>query len=243
MDQDLRQEVLKSARKRRRKRIAAIVSGICSTIITIFIIIAFCQIYVDRLTIKTTESRLCLTLDQKNMSTYLEANPLLKITDTQYSDIPEDIEEGMGNKSTYYYLAYSFYLGTQDIENELSYKLNMTLENVTKELDEIVKVMLIQDGHRRIYAKPKFDEVLNEYYTEPIYYGDRETKVVEGVSVAPERIAQFNEGNYIITTSGTLQPGEYYKYTVVMWIDGWESTDDQKGGTFLSSIEFSTKFD
>ena len=217
-------------RKRRRRRAAAIVSGICSVVISIFIIIAFCIIYVDRFTIKTTETRLCLTLDKETTTTMLVANPNLKVTDTQYTDIPADIEDGIKDKSTYHYFAYSFYLGTQQTENNLDYKFVMSLDNVTKDLDEAVKIMIIQDGYRKIYSKNPV----------PIYYGNPETKVIEGVSVTSEQITQFNKGKYIITTSDTISPGEYSKYTVVMWIDGWESTDSMKGGTFTANVEFST---
>ena len=76
-------------RKRRRRKAAAIISGISSIAIAVFIIIAFCIIHVDRFTISVSNASLFLTVDENRevVTTKLEAPPLLKASDIQYTDI------------------------------------------------------------------------------------------------------------------------------------------------------------
>ena len=97
-------------RRKKRKKRAAIISSISALILTVFIIIAFCIIHVDRFTITINDNAsLFLTIDETRevVTTKLEAPPLLKATDMQYSDLPPNVEEGLGSKNTDTYFSYS----------------------------------------------------------------------------------------------------------------------------------------
>ena len=220
-------------RKKRRKR-AAIVSGICSLAITVFIIIAFCMLTVDRFTVTTTnDPELCLTVDENKLeqTTALHAPPLLKATDTQYTDVIETLDESLGSQNTEYYFAYSFYLGSMGKATSINYNMAMSLNKYSNNIEEAIRVMVIRNGVKTVYAKSDVDG-----NAKPIYYG-------ENHEVAPEQIGvtkSFTKNKNIIVEAYEIIPGEFDKYTIVMWIDGWESVNEMKGGVFQADVKFST---
>ena len=231
-------------RKRKRKKRAAIISGISAIGITIFLIIAFCLIYVDRFTITTyNEPGLCLTIDENKQETCTElaAPPLQRAWNIQYSDIPEDIDDKLGSKNfdgfieerRVSYFAYTFYLkGISDKEELISYKLSLDINKETREskLFPAIKIMLIRNGERVVYSD---ESALNIYDGIP---GNNSTKVkIDGIQTIP-----FEDSDYIIVRSYKIESGDFDRYTVVMWIDGWESSDPMRGGTFNAKLKFST---
>lgn len=225
LDKDVALRYVK--RKKRKKRVA-IMSSIASIGLAILIIIAFNLFYVDRFTISISESTdLCLTTDQESFTTKLNALPLLKATDTQYTDIPENIDDGLGSKNTDYYFAYSFYLGCKSSsESSINYELSMTLDEVNQNLEEAMRVMIIKNGVKSIYSKGgKYIYDGETHESEPQIIG----------STIP-----FKDNKHIILEPYRIKSGEFDKYTIVMWIDGWESVNEMKGGVFQSNLKFST---
>lgn len=221
-------------KRKKRRRIAAIVSAISSVAITVFIIIAFCLINVDRFTITTTSTELSLTADvnREVLTTQLAAPPLFDATDTQYTDIPEDIDEGIGSKNTHQYFAYSFYLGgNSDNGESVNYSLTMTLNHFSNDLEQAIRVMIIRNGVRRVYAQadesgnPKLIKHGETHESEPEIIG----------STVP-----FKDNKHIILEPYYIASGDWDKYTVVMWIDGWESVNSMKSGVFQTDLKFST---
>ena len=236
MDKDI---ALEYARRKKRKKRAAIISGICSLGIAMFIIIAFCVIQVDRFTITTSTSELSLTVDENHevMKTTLAAPPLLRATDTQYSDIPENIEEGLGSKNRndnqIAYFAYSFLLRAVSDKPSINYGMTMTLERKSNELEKAMKVMVIRNGIKTVYAQANEDGS-----QKPIYKGERgaeEPDEIVGYTIP------FKDNKHIIYEPQSIVSGEYDKYTVVMWIDGWESDNSMKSGDFQAELKFSTE--
>ncbi|MBP5470289.1 MAG: hypothetical protein J6Z11_13705 [Candidatus Riflebacteria bacterium] len=241
MDQNV---ALTYVRKRKRRKRAAIISGISAIGITIFLIIAFCLIYVDRFTITTVnEPGLCLTIDENKLETCTElaAPPLPKAWNIQYSDIPEDIDEKLGSKNfdgfiderRISYFAYTFYLkGISDNDELISYKVSLDINKETREskLFPAIKIMIIRNGERVIYSDKS---ALELYDGIP---GNDSTKVkIDGLQIMP-----FEDSDYIIVRSYFIKSGEFDRYSVVMWIDGWESSDPMRGGTFNAKLKFST---
>ena len=217
-------------RKRRRKKRAAIISGISAIGITIFLIIAFCLIYVDRFTIKTDAQELSLTLDKETFTTQLAAPPFLEAKDTQYTDIPADIDEGFGSKNTKYYFAYSFYLGAVSNNKYLDYGMKMVLNKCSNSIEEAMRVMIIRNGIKTIYAQADEDGT-----PEVIKYGATHESEPEVIGTT----VPFDDQKYIIYKPYSIVSGEYDKYTVVMWIDGWESDNSMKSGEFQAELKFS----
>ena len=229
MDRDI---ALNYVRQKKRKKRVAIISGISAIVLTIFIIIAFSLIKIDRFTITTSEEpELCLTLDQKEFTTQLTAPPLLRATDTQYTYVIENLDESSGSKNTDYYFAYSFYLGGQGKEESINYNLAMSLDKYSNNLEEAIRVMVIRNGYKEIYAKPDQDG-----NAKPVLSGETHESDPEIIGTTKP----FRSNKNIIVESYEIKPGDFDKYTIVMWIDGWESVNEMKGGVFSANIKFST---
>jgi len=186
---------------------------------------------VDRFTITIDKSPgLCLCIDEEKSetTTSLAAPPLLKASDTQYTDIPEDIEEGLGSKNTDRYFAYSFYLGgVGEDANIINYEMNMYLKDFSQELEQAIKIMIVRNGAKQVYSKGG-----KPIYNEP--NRQEATKEIIGYSIP------FQHPTHIILQPYSIVPGEFDKFTVVIWVDGWESADDMQGGSFTANLKFST---
>ena len=223
-------DALNYTRRRRRRKIAAIVSAISSLLISCFIIIAFCLIYVDRFTITISDENLFLTIDETRevMTTKLVAPPLVKAQDIQYKDLPDNIDEGLGSKNTNGYFSYSFYLGSKESTN---YSLAMTMNDSSRQLDDAIRVMIIRNDVRTIYAKANEDGT-----SKPIYHGETREQPDEilGYTTA------FKDNKNIILEPYYINQDDFDRYTVVMWIDGWESVNSMKGGIVQTELKFST---
>lgn len=210
-------------------------TGIASILLTIFIIIAFNIFYADKFSITTNyDPELSLTVDENKTSftTKLVAPPLLNATDTQYTDIPANIEEGLGSKNTDYYFAYSFYLkGISDEGKDINYSMSIKMNESTNSIEDAIRIMVIKDSVRTVYAKANADGT-----PRPIYAGaDREEPdQIIGTTVP------FKQNSHIIHEPYLIAAGAFSKFTIVMWIDGWESVNSMKGGTIRTDLSFST---
>ena len=216
-------------RKKKRNKRAAMISLISSLALTVFIIIAFCILHVDRFTISVSNASLFLTEDETRevVTTKLEAPPLLKANDIQYTDIPENIDDGLKSKNTDYYFAYSFYLGSNE---SMNYSMEMTLTDSSNQLEEAIRVMIIRNSIRTVYAKAD-----DSGKAKPIYKGTTRDYPDEIVGYT----TTFKDNKHIILEPYYINQDEFDKYTVVMWIDGWESVNSMKGGVIQTDLKFS----
>lgn len=185
---------------------------------------------VDRFTITTQTGSLFLTIDETKqvVTTELNAPPLLKASDIQYSDLPTNVEDGLGSKNTNDYFSYSFYLGSNETTN---YSLAMELKESSNELENAIRVMIIRNGVRTIYAKANEDGS-----SKPIYHGETREQQDEILGYT----TSFKENKNIILEPYSISQDSYDRYTVVMWIDGWESVNSMKGGNVQTNLKFST---
>lgn len=255
MDQEI---ALTYVRKRKRRKRAAIISGISSIGIAIFLIIAFCMIQIDRFTITIDKSPgICLSIDNRleqderptysevQKTTQLAALPLLRATDTQYKSeygngIPEDIENGVGDKNTYHYFAYSFYLGGEPSATTslINYEMDMYikgLDDISQGIGKAIKIMIVRNGIKDVYAARYEDGS-----AKPIYYSEN-TGIPKEQAEKIGYAIPFHDNKHIILQPYAVVPGEFDKFTVVIWIDGWESDDSMKGENFSAELKFSTK--
>ena len=229
--------LLRLARRKKRKKRAAIIAGVTSAILAVIIAIAFCLRPFDRFTITTgDEPELVLIVDEDASKGYtsLSAPPMIGAVDTQLSEIPETIDDGLGSKNAPTYFAYSFYLGGMGDQETLNYSLAMSLESQSNGIEEAIRVMIIRNGGEpSVYAKADANG-----NAKPIYAGDRsspEDRRVLGYTIP------FRKNRYIIVEAFEVASGDRDKFTIVMWIDGWETIDSMKGGAITANLRFSTK--
>lgn len=218
-------------KKKKRKKIAIIVFSISAFLMGIMIFVAFNLFYVNGFTVTVSNDvHLFLTIDESKeiTTTQLDVPPIQKAMDAQYKDIPDDVEDELGNKSTSKYFAYSFYLGSN---STINYSLSMTLNNVSNDLDDAMRVMIIRNGERTIYAKANEDGS-----SKLIYHGDNHNEPTEILG----ETKKFKDNKHIILEPYSISQNSYDRYTIVMWIDGWESNNLMRGGVFYSDVKFST---
>lgn len=228
----------------RRRVITTRALGVVGVLLTAVILLTYYGMRVGNFVI-TVSGRyitgLALTVDENKIDerARLVADPLADALDADYSFIPNDIEEGLGSKNDKEekrYFAYSFYLlNTGNVS--VSYTLNYDLLRVSNGLDSIMRIMIIKDGERTVYAKHSEQA---ETYGQP-----------EPVRVASGYL--FDTVPFIIDQSNTIIKQSYYdlqvggstKFTIVMWLDGWdnEQTQSMMGGQFQTKVTFKVLYE
>lgn len=123
--------------------------------------------------------------------------------------LPDNINrEAEGAHNGDNYIAESFYLENQG-EETINYWYSVTIDDIIKNVDDAVRVMIFINDDRLVFAK-KSPITGNE---EPVYYNNR----------AGEKTVPFleNEDGTIIEQSRKgLNPGERDKVTVVIFLEG-----------------------
>jgi hypothetical protein len=114
--------------------------------------------------------------------------------------LPENIDaEAEGSHNGENYIAYTFYIENQGVET-LNYWYKIIVDDVIKSVDKAVRVMVIKNGERVIYAKA------NELSGEP-----------EKDTVA---FRTDEDGTIVLEERTNFNPGDRDKFTVVIWIEG-----------------------
>ena len=153
-----------------------------------------------------------------------EERKILKTDKNVYLDnisvkwLPNNINEGIdgGAHNGENYIAYTFYLENQGSEN-ISYWYTTIIDDVIKNVDEAVRVMIYINGEKTIYAKPNSKTGKNEEDTTP-FYSEKYVEVEQRVN---------------------MQPGDIDKITIVIWIEGDdpECLDNLIGGEIKMHME------
>jgi hypothetical protein len=164
-------------------------------------------------------------------STMLAARGINDIRDSTFYYIPEDIHEGEGLKSDKkgnMYFAYTFFLkNASDVS--VSYSATISIDRQTKNIDKAVRIMIIVDNEDPvIYARPRSDGT-------PETLEDNESAIKKGYSTVP-----FTENEFSAINQKVMEIDQIQKYTVVIWIEGWDAdcTDAIVGGNLEISMTF-----
>lgn len=112
--------------------------------------------------------------------------------------LPQDInKQGEGSHNGDNYLAYSFYIKNKG-SDVVNYWYEIIIDDVIKNADEAIRVMLYRNDEQTVYAKASSKTGEAEAGTK-MFYSDKE--------VAVEQRKDF-------------QPGEVDKFTIVVFIEG-----------------------
>ena len=139
--------------------------------------------------------------------------------DVKYrQDLPENIDMINGAHNGKNYIAYTFYLINAG-DDTVSYDSNLYIENVTKGVDEAIRVAVFKNGEKTVYGKTKTNGTGME--------SDCDSEFLSSSLVMRERNENFS-------------PRSKDKYTVVIWLEGNdpECIDDIVGGTIKFSMDF-----
>lgn len=193
-------------RKKRYKRVKVVLTIILVILIFTFIILSI--IY--------NGGRFTVTLDNNfalesgiilyEEKEYKEETRKLYAKNLDFMDnisidwIPKDIDtEAEGSHNGENYIAYTFYLENTGKEM-VNYWYTIVLDDVIKNVDEAVRVMIYLNGEREVYAK------INALSKEP----EKDTKV----------FLDNKDNEIILEERKDFKPNDVDRFTVVVWLEG-----------------------
>ncbi len=177
------------------------------------------------------------SLDEVNNITMEDIDPLV------------DSESTFGAHNGNHYFAYTFFIKNSG-EKQSAYSWKFLLTDEIKNVSDAVWIMLYEDGKQVIYTRESSEGVpeMLEGFDEPLPFADRAydeeqyyTVVKDGVPKYGIKTTPYADGNIVAQGLVTeVEPGEMHKYTVVLWIEGWDPdcTDDRFGGYAKFEMEF-----
>ncbi|MCR4889930.1 MAG: hypothetical protein K5979_12240 [Ruminococcus sp.] len=158
------------------------------------------------------------TPDYFRQTSVLNADIIYDITNISGEDLPDNLDMVNGCHNGENYIAYTFYLINSG-DSTISYEGEMDIENVTKGIDEAVRIALYENGDKKIYGKTKSD----------------------GKGKEKDCDDEFLSSNIVMKTSKEkFKPNDKDKFTVVIWLEGNDPdcVDDIIGGTLKLSMTF-----
>ena len=203
------------------KKIRPILISVVTCSIIFFIILAIVSnrtgnltVYVDRSSI-TKSLSLSETQDLKHRAGKLIGPSITKAWDTTGKLIPGDLYLLDGDNSSDRYLAYTFYV-TNTGSEALDYSMSFNIKNVSNKLDDVLRVRLYVNNNLTEYSK------INPNTNQP----ETDTTAFESEDVITSH------------TITDFKPEDVTKYTIVLWVEGEETTNEQIGGSITLAIAF-----
>jgi hypothetical protein len=148
----------------------------------------------------------------------LNADIVYDMTNISGDDLPANIDMINGSHNGESYIAYTFYLINAGSDT-VTYEGEMTIENVTKNVDEAIRVALYQNGEKTVYGKTKSN----------------------GQGIESDCDKEFLSSTFVMKNKHEgFKPKEKDKYTVVIWLEGNDPdcVDALIGGTLKLSMNF-----
>ncbi|MDO4862528.1 MAG: hypothetical protein Q4A05_00055 [Ruminococcus sp.] len=158
------------------------------------------------------------TPDYDRSNAVLNANIVYDMTNISGEDIPPNVDKINGSHNGDSYIAYTFYLINSG-DDTVSYTGEMNIENVTKGVDEAVRIAVYKNGEKTVYGKTKSS----------------------GMGKESDCDSEFLSSSVVMRTSGDkFKAKDKDKYTVVIWLEGNDPdcVDDIIGGTLKLSMSF-----
>lgn len=157
------------------------------------------------------------TPDFKDMTSRLNAASSQEITNISVSTLPLDLDQINGSHNGDNYMAYTFYCRNAGTE-AVTYEYELFIANMTLDIEQAVRIRLYVNGEYEDYAKTRND----------------------GQGPEPGT-TEFLTEKTILRKQLHLTPGEYTKFTIVVWLEGDdpECVDTILGGVFKIDMNMS----
>ena len=133
-----------------------------------------------------------------------EDKRILKATKLEFMDnisvkwLPEDINtRGEGSHNGNNYLAYTFYLENKGSDT-INYWYEIFIDDVIKNVDDAIRVMVFRNDDKKIYAKPNKTTGEAENGTEKFY----------------------SSSEVLVEGRQEFKPGDIDKFTIVIFLEG-----------------------
>lgn len=223
------QKIDEKAKKEKRKRIRRKILKTILIVVILFLINIYIILSIfykgENFTVTLDseygrESGLVLyeTQAEKYTRTFLRSKDIEFFTDISINWLPEDIDnEGDGSHNGRNYIAYTFYAENMG-QDTINYWATIKIDDVVRNVDEAIRVMVFKNGNKVIYAKNSRTS------------GEPE----------PDTIAFKNDDTVMLELSENFKVGDIDKYTVVIWVEGDdpECKDDLIGGEIKMHMTF-----
>lgn len=136
--------------------------------------------------------------DSFDFNRRLEAEGIDNMDNISIDWLPKDIDtESDGAHNGENYIAYSFYVENRG-EDTVNYWQEIFIDDVIKNIDEAIRIMIIQNGERTVYAKASSLTKEAEKGTEMFYSKDKA----------------------VVRQRKNFTPGTVDRYTIVIWLEG-----------------------
>ena len=215
------QKLEKKAKKEKRKKTRRTILKILLAIIVLFMINVYIILSLfyrgENFTVTLDseygrESGLVIYEEQANKytRTFLRSKDIEFFTDISVNWLPENIDnEGEGSHNGKNYIAYTFYAENMG-QDTINYWTTIKIDDVVKNVDEAIRVMVFKNGNKVTYAK-----------------NNRTTGQPE-----PDTVPFKDDDTVMLELSENFKVGDIDKYTIVIWVEGDdpECTDDLIGG-------------
>lgn len=256
---------LELVRKRKRRMWAAIIGGIGTTGVATFSIAAFLGHRVGSFTVALESKNAELTLSEKssfeNRSSFLRVGEVPGFQEITYAKLKSLGNEVIDNEENDYtlgvrtnangkqfteFLKYTFFIKNVGLD-PATYDFSLQIKEIIatsngQTLEDSFRVMVIRDGESEVYAKrlqvPHLDENGQPDYRAPISVNEADASMdypFEGYA------NMFKSSTEVMVEKGlSLEPDEYRKYTVVTWLEGFQSSgtaDTLKGASIKLGVE------
>ncbi|MCR5147540.1 MAG: hypothetical protein K6C35_01100 [Eubacterium sp.] len=206
-------------------RVMALLVGILVAIVAVAYAIAYFYDKFGSFTVKVNKydmarQGLCLseTPEYDHTISELNADIVYDMTNISGNDLPANIDMVNGSHNGENYIAYTFYLINSG-EDTLSYEGELVIDNVTKGVDEAVRIAVYKNGERTLYGKTKSNGTGME--------SDCDKEFLSATTVMRTRAEGF-------------KPKDRDKYTIVIWLEGNDPdcVDKIIGGTIKFTMLF-----
>lgn len=159
-------------------------------------------------------------LSEKQNKKILKAEKLEYMDNICVKWLPENLTEAEGSHNGENYLAYTFYLENQGVD-PINYWYKVVSDDVIKNVDKAIRIMIIRNDEKIIYAKA------NETTGEAEIVGDE-------ITTPPPPPKPL-----ILKQRENMQPGEIDKFTIVIFLEGDDPdcTDELIGGEMKMHME------
>lgn len=148
--------------------------------------------------------------DSGDWRNFLRSDDIEFFSDISVNWLPKNIDnEGDGSHNGRNYIAYTFYAENRG-QDTINYWTAVEIDDVVRNVDEAIRVMVFKNGNKVIYAK-----------------NNRVTEQPE-----PDTVPFYDEDTVMLELTENFEVGDIDKYTVVIWVEGDdpECKDDLIGG-------------
>ena len=244
---------LEYVKKRKKRKIVAIVGGVSTIVVTSLAIVSFLGRFVGTFTVSLEAKNVSLTLSEKSdfttQSSFLRVPRLVSFQEFTYSDFEKYGDDAIDSDKTTYelganykqdsneleslnYFKYTFFVkNTGTINARYDFSLNIlenTLSTDGRSLDDTMRVMLydngVNDSHdKTVYAK----RATNPHYNSSGELDYSSPITVDEGEVGYVGYAKPFESSKVVTTFSVnnFVIGEIRRYTVVAWLEGFRSSN------------------